>query len=200
MVSLETATFISQTEGHILQSSAIFPGRGNVIWRDWWTHAVVPLSNNSGETAKMTIAAPLSHINVHVRGGSVLLLHAKPAYTIYETRKGPYELLVSPDVDGNAYGDAFVDDGDGVFGEPDAGRNLVFRAGDGKLNIKCGSSGYHVGQSLEKIIVLGVEEKPRRVVVEGQEVDGWEYDGMIGKLDIGGLSVDLNDDVDVSWE
>jgi len=183
----------------ILLPLAIFPGRGNVIWRDWWTHAVVPLSGNTGETTKMTIAAPLGHINVHIRGGSVLLLHAKPAYTIYETRSGPYELLVSLDGEGNACGDAFVDDGDGAFGA-DSGRNLVFKAGGGKLSVGSGTGSYLVGQPLERVTVLGVGEKPQRVVVQGQEVTGWEYDETIGKLDICGFSVDLNGDVEVSWK
>ncbi|KXN85898.1 hypothetical protein AN958_10740 [Leucoagaricus sp. SymC.cos] len=47
---------------------------------------------NSGQPT--TLPAPLTHINVHVRDGSVPLLHATPAYTIEETRKGSYSLLV----------------------------------------------------------------------------------------------------------
>lgn len=183
-----------------LRHLAIFPGRCNVIWRDWWTHAVIPLSNNSGATTKVTIAAPLGHINVHIRGGSILLLHAKPAYTIYETRSGPYELLVSLDGEGNACGDAFVDDGDGAFDGTDLGKNLVFKAGGGKLSVRSGTGSYHIGQSLERVTVLGVGEKPQKVVVQGQGVTGWQYDGTIGELDIGCFSVDLNGDVDVSWE
>ncbi|KAL4070257.1 glycoside hydrolase family 31 protein [Scleroderma citrinum] len=184
---------------------AIFPGRGNVIWRDWWTHAVVPLSSNSEGATKVMLPAPLGHINVHVRGGSILLLHAKPAYTIYETRSGPYALLVSLDGEGNGCGDAFVDDGDGTFafdgaGEADLGRNLVFTAGGRKLHVGSGWGSYHIDQLLNRITILGVGEKPQRVVVQGQEVSEWEYDGSIGELNIGDLALDLNGDVDVNWE
>ncbi|KIP03540.1 glycoside hydrolase family 31 protein [Phlebiopsis gigantea 11061_1 CR5-6] len=39
----------------------IFPGRGRVTWRDWYTHAAV----NATAGANTTLAAPLGHINVH---------------------------------------------------------------------------------------------------------------------------------------
>ena len=59
----------------------------------------------------MTVDAPLGSIPVHVRSGSVLLLHAKAEYTLTETRQGPYALLVSLDNAGVANGVAKIDDG-----------------------------------------------------------------------------------------
>ena len=58
-----------------------------------------------------TLDAPLSHINVHIGDNSALLLHQEPGYTTYETREGPYALLVSLNVAGTAFGTAYVDDG-----------------------------------------------------------------------------------------
>ncbi|KAG6326724.1 hypothetical protein ID866_12365 [Astraeus odoratus] len=184
----------------------IFPGRGNVIWRDWWTHAVVPLTDGS---STITLPTPIGHINVHIRGGSVLLLHGKPGYTIYETMTGPYELLVSFDGEGRAYGDAFVDAGDGAFafdcGASDGSnvgslaRKLAFTAGGGQLNIASQWGEYEIERLLERIIVLGVGTCPTTVVLQGTEVSGWKYDETIGELDIGGVAVNLNEDIVLVW-
>ena len=90
-----------------------------------WTHAVVD-ATPAGNT---TLSAPISHINVHIRDGSILLLHQEPAYTIYETREGPYSLLVSLNTAGTASGNAYVDDGESY--PPGANRILNFSAWDG---------------------------------------------------------------------
>ncbi len=85
----------------------IFPGRGQVIWRDWYTQERV----NASIGTNTTLDAPLGHINVHIRDGAALLLHSSPAYTVEETRQGPFSLLVSLSSAGEAFGTAFLDDG-----------------------------------------------------------------------------------------
>ena len=62
---------------------------------------------------------------MHIRDGSALLLHAAPAYTIHDTRAGPYSLLVSQAADGYAFGTAYLDDGETFAHE---GGALVWRA------------------------------------------------------------------------
>ncbi|KAJ8580637.1 hypothetical protein M405DRAFT_854975 [Rhizopogon salebrosus TDB-379] len=108
----------------------IFLGRGCVIWRDWYTHAVVNVASG-GNT---TLDAPLSHINVHIRDNSALLLHQEPGYTIYETREGPYALLVSLNAAGTAFGTAYVDDD--ISFPPGPSRCLTFQAAEGTLKIE----------------------------------------------------------------
>lgn len=66
----------------------------------------------------MTVDAPLGSIPVHIRSGSALLLHAKPEYTLTETREGPYAMVVSLDDSGVANGVAKIDDGVSLPGEP----------------------------------------------------------------------------------
>ncbi|KAI0310612.1 glycosyl hydrolases family 31-domain-containing protein, partial [Amylostereum chailletii] len=113
--------------------SGVFPGRGTVTWRDWYTHAPVPA--RSGEPTP--VDAPLGHIPVHVRSGAVLLLHARPAYTTRETRAGPYALLVSLDAAGAAFGTAYVDDGATMPGADGlANRTLRFTAEEGALRVQ----------------------------------------------------------------
>src|ERR1700733_4006377 len=87
---------------HVEPWIGIFPGRGNVVWRDWYTHDIVEYTSG----VAMTLTAPLGHINVHVRDGSAILLHAVPAYTIEETQQGPFSLLVSLSADSQAFGTA----------------------------------------------------------------------------------------------
>ncbi|KAI6138508.1 glycoside hydrolase family 31 protein [Pisolithus tinctorius] len=188
----------------------IFPGRGDVIWRDWWTHAPVSVSptNTSNQSATVTLPAPISHINVHIRGGSILLLYDQPGYTIYETMNGPYALLVSLDGDGQAWGDAFVDAGDGEFdamggtgssSNSTLARRLTFEACGGSLRVKTQWGAYNIEQKLETITILGVGKEPDSVVVQGEVVNGWVYNREIGELVVTGGVVDLNGDVKVSW-
>ncbi len=85
----------------------VFPGVAEgTIWYDWYTlhpETVQPYENK-------TLAAPLTHINVHVRGGSILPLQ-QPGYTTAESRMNPWELLVALDQAGAASGSLYLDDG-----------------------------------------------------------------------------------------
>ncbi|KAG6370670.1 glycoside hydrolase family 31 protein [Boletus reticuloceps] len=162
----------------------IFPGRGTVVWRDWWTHAVVD-ANPDGNT---TLSAPISHINVHIRDSSILLLHQEPAYTIYETREGPYSLLVSLNKAGTALGNAYVDDGESY--PPGTNRILNFSASNGELDIE--STGeYPIPQKVETVTILGVQQ-PTGVTLNGDTIEGWTYDGANEELIISNLSIELN--------
>ncbi|KAH9947335.1 glycosyl hydrolases family 31-domain-containing protein [Amylocystis lapponica] len=173
----------------------IFPGRGKTVWRDWYTHAVVDASAG-GNT---TLAAPLGHINIHIRDGSALLLHAQPAYTTAETRAGPYALLVAQAADGYAFGTAYVDDGETV--PPTPNRTLTFSARRGALAIASAGS-YGIGQTLESVTVLGAAEAGvENVHVNGELVDAsqWEFVGALQKLVVSGLALNLNTDSTVTW-
>jgi alpha-glucosidase len=169
----------------------IFPGRGSVVWRDWYTHNVVdaPAGSNT------TLSAPLGHINIHVRDGSAILLHAKPAYTIEETRRGPYSLLVSLTPDGHAFGSAYIDDGESD--PPGPSKTVMFTAKEGKLRIKSDGS-FHVRQLVKDITLLGVE-KPKEVLIPGQKVANWQYMEAQRKLVMNGVDVDLNKGATLVW-
>ncbi|KAF8547986.1 glycoside hydrolase family 31 protein [Imleria badia] len=171
----------------------IFPGRGNVVWRDWWTHAAVDATPG----ANTTLSAPISHINVHIRDSSILLLHQEPAYTIYETREGPYSLLISLNEAGTAMGNAYVDDGESY--PPGANRTLNFFASDGELDIE--STGeYSICQKLDTITILGVQQ-PTTVTLDDDQIEGWTYNGANEELIISNLSIELNAaQTKLSWE
>ncbi|KAI0778948.1 glycosyl hydrolases family 31-domain-containing protein [Trametes elegans] len=175
----------------------IFPGRGAVTWRDWYTHEAVNASGTGTNTTTLTLAAPLGHINVHVRDGAALLLHAQPGYTTAETRARPFALLVSQAADGGAFGTAYVDDGESV--SPTPSRTLAFKACKGKLDIE-GKGGYKIEQKLETVTVLGVgATKPTEVKVNGAAVDNWEFDEGVQRLIIRQVGIDLNRGASLTW-
>jgi alpha-glucosidase len=90
--------------------NGVFPGAGKgTIWYDWYTGVAVEAV--AGQN--MTIDAPLGHIPVYVRGGSVLPLQ-EPALTTAQARKNPWSILAALGSDGKATGDLYVDDGESV--------------------------------------------------------------------------------------
>ena len=161
------------------------------MWRDWYTHASVKA--NSGTNT--TLDAPLGHINVHIRDGSALLLHSKPAYTTTETRQGPYSLLVSPASDGYAFGDAYIDDGESI--PPTPSRTLTFRATQNRLTISSEGT-FNVKQPLDTVTILGTL-KPSVVKANGKEITSWQYLDAVQKLVLSGQSFNLNDGAEISW-
>ncbi|KAH9900330.1 glycosyl hydrolases family 31-domain-containing protein [Epithele typhae] len=171
----------------------IFPGQGRSTWRDWYTHEVL----NTSISTNTTLPAPLGHIPVHVRDGAALLLHAAPAYTIAETRAGPYELLVAQAADGYAFGTAYVDDGESVPPTPNS--TLVVKARTGRVTVEREGT-FRIEQRLERVTVLGAAgAAPRAVRVNGAKVGNWTFDAGVERLVVGGLGVDLNGRVVVEW-
>ncbi|KAJ4469268.1 glycoside hydrolase family 31 protein [Lentinula aciculospora] len=175
----------------------IFPGRGQVTWRDFYTHAVVNASNGTA-----TLSAPLGHINVHIRGSSALLLHANPGYTTAETREGPFTLLVSLESNNNsnrAFGTAYIDDG--VTNPPTESRHLTFSSTADQLHISSRGN-FTVRQKLQQITILGVTVKPTQVSVGETNVvgvDSWQFLPELQKLVVSDVSVDLNSAQTISW-
>jgi alpha-glucosidase len=170
----------------------VFPGRGQVTWRDWYTHDIVQASANGS----VTLSAPLGHINVHFRDGAAILMHAKPAYTIYETRHGPFALLVSLDSRHQAFGTAYLDDGESY--PPGPSRELTITASVGEVRIK-GRGTFHVDQELDEVTVLGAFARPQSVSMNGKGVRSWDYFARRNKLVVRGLGVDLNQPVVLKW-
>lgn len=169
----------------------MFPGRGKVIWRDWYTHEAV--QTVLGQFT--TLSAPLNHINVHIRDGSALLLHSTPAYTIEETRRGPYSLLVSLSSDFQAFGSAYIDDGDSY--PPGPNRILTFNITKGQFRLSSEGT-YNVTQKLHKVTVLGVPSHPHLVTLGGKLTTQWTYQEDLGKLVIA-VDLNLNEDATLTW-
>ncbi|PFH48160.1 glycoside hydrolase family 31 protein [Amanita thiersii Skay4041] len=173
--------------------NAVFPGRGEVVWRDWYTHDAVDIAKG-GTTI---LDAPLGHINVHIRDGAAILLHAAPAYTITETRQGPFSLLVSQTKSGRAFGTAYLDDGES--NPPGPSRELTITSVGGQVKIT-GNGSFRIDQKLDEVNVLGVSSKPTSVTLNGKAVKDFEYQAQQAKLVARGLGADLNRDVTLGWK
>nr|POE88083.1 alpha-glucosidase [Quercus suber] len=139
--------------------SGVFPGVGSgEIWYDYYTlqrQQAKPQEN-------VTLSAPLEHINVHVRGGSILPLQA-PAYTTAETRQQPYSLTVALDQHAAATGSLYLDDGESLH--PNATRLVQFSYGNGILAAKSEGS-YHAAPPLSNITIAGLEAAPKHVALK----------------------------------
>ncbi len=187
------------------RDTGILPGRAQVIWRDWYTHAVVNQRNsfstvgNGSNAAVVDLDAPLGHIPVLIRSGAALLLHSQPGYTTRASAAMPYALLVSLSHEGNAYGTALVDDGET---ETTQSRTLVFNAHDKTLETFTSGEGlFKVVQPLSVITILGIDRAPKRVRMDGVVVPTrkWVFDSTVQRLVVSGLSVDLNGRSAISW-
>lgn len=87
--------------------NGVFPGIGEgTRWYDWYTLQEV----SAQPQENTTLSAPLEHINVHARGGTVFILQ-EPGYTTAETKNNSYSLLITLDDNDSATGTVYLDDG-----------------------------------------------------------------------------------------
>ena len=88
----------------------VFPGAGKgEIYYDWYTQSQV----NASAGQNITIAAPLGHIPVFVRGGYILPMQ-QPAMTTSAARMTPWSILVALNEEGAASGSLYLDDGESI--------------------------------------------------------------------------------------
>ncbi|KAH9952633.1 glycosyl hydrolases family 31-domain-containing protein [Russula dissimulans] len=202
---------------NVTSVSGFLPGRGQVTWRNWYTHAIVSAPASG---SMIDLDAPLGHIPVLIRSGAALLLHSHPGYTTHASAAAPYALLVSLSVDGHAYGTAHIDDGERqppdaaeqhidsedayahthAAGSAAQSRIIVFSAHDTYLDI-WGDGAFDVAQPLGVVTILGVDRAPRRLTLDGVDVPSrkWVYDSQVQRLVVFGLSVDLNERSAFAW-
>lgn len=160
-------------------------------WYDFWTHELATGKGN------ITMDAPLGKINVHIRGGSALLLHSAPAYTTTETRAGPWSLLLALGRNGTATGSYYLDDG--LSYPPGPSTRLRITAAGGSVELAPAGK-YTIEQKLTQIEVLGAV-KPTQISVNGVAVpaESWQYSDEQQRLTISHDGIDLNETVNVGW-
>jgi alpha-glucosidase len=91
--------------------NGVFPGVGaGTRWYDWYTQKEI---KGVGPGENVTIDAPLGHIPLYVRGGSVVPIQ-EPGMTTAESRLNPWGLIVALDEDQAAKGWLYIDDGESL--------------------------------------------------------------------------------------
>ena len=150
----------------------VFPGimDGSEVYYDWYTQAPVakPARVNS------TIQAPLGHIPVYIRGGTILATQ-QPAMTTRDARLTPWSLLVAFGPNGTATNTLYLDDGVSV--NPNATKVVTLRAGSGTITASIEGS-FMDGNALSNITIMGVSAAPTSsaVALNDKSVGTSNYD------------------------
>ncbi|KAL4764015.1 glycosyl hydrolases family 31-domain-containing protein [Aspergillus foveolatus] len=172
-------------EPQVSTVKGIFPGVGQgEIWYDWYTQTAV----DAQPGVNTTIDAPLGHIPVYVRGGSILPMQ-EPALTTRDARKTPWTLLVALGKDGTASGHLYLDDGESI--QPKVSLNVKFRASRSALTVSSEGE-WKEANPLANVTIFGVLDNPVSVTSNGQQVPA-EYDAQSRVLFITGLGQFTND-------
>ena len=144
--------------------SGVFPGiASGAVYYDWYTQTAVNVSTGQN----LTIAAPLGHIPVFVRGGYVLPMQ-QPAMTTTAARKTPWSVLVALSAEGTASGSLYLDDGESISPSTILYVDLVATGGS-----KLWASGRGMFQDanpLANVTIMGVKGKVGEVTLNGATV------------------------------
>lgn len=160
----------------------VFPGiKQGEVWYDWYTQSAVdakPFENK-------TLSAPLGHIPVFVRGGSVLPMQ-EPALTTRDARSTPWSVLTSLSTQGTAAGELYLDDGESL--NPTSTMDVAFKAAQNSLTASP-TGNWVEANPLDHVTVLGVSQMPGQVTFNGQTVPSSDvqYNSTSHVLTVNGL-------------
>ncbi|NXU89451.1 LYAG glucosidase, partial [Xiphorhynchus elegans] len=163
------------------------------IWYDFYQGYSV---NSSGEMLKMS--APLEHLNLHVREGSILPTQ-KPGTTSEATRQNPLRLIVALSSSATAWGDLFWDDGESLDTfEQGSYSYLVFNVTQNVFT----STVLHASTETTKVTIgtlsiFGVQKPPSKVLLNGQEKPFSYLDNQV--LTVSDLGISLSQGFSLQW-
>jgi hypothetical protein len=169
---------------------AYFP---KAVWYDFWTYTP---QFNVGQW--LTLPAALDEIPIHILGGSVIPRQT-PAMTSEQTKRNPFEIVFALDMDSQAQGELFLDDGEDLV----VGQNATLIRFSALSRRVCseivqddwiGSSNLEV----EKVSILGVYGAPGKVYVNGNETP-IDYTLSAGTIRITGLKLPINKPFSITW-
>lgn len=133
------------TEENQTSVTAYFP---KDIFYDWYTGA--PLR---GKGANVTLSnIDITHIPIHVRGGSIVPIRSSSAMTTTELREKSFELIIAPGLDGSASGSLYLDDGDSL--KQQSTTEVQFKYRRGTLLVK-GKFDRKTSVKIQGVTVLG---------------------------------------------
>ncbi|EXJ62126.1 alpha-glucosidase [Cladophialophora yegresii CBS 114405] len=170
--------------------SGVFPGlvEGTDTYYDWYNKSPIPAPN----TKNTTIAAPLGHIPVFIRGGSILATQ-QMAMTTRAARDTSWSILVAPGIDGSATGSLYLDDGESLA--PNATKLVSLTcspASNGTLSLRVVVSGNFTGLDLPlaNVTFLGVQSAPsdNGVTINGRNVGNGTYNSAAKTFSITNLA------------
>ncbi|PWZ00927.1 Alpha-glucosidase subunit 1 [Testicularia cyperi] len=178
-------------EPNATEVKALFPDAGGK-WRNIFTYDALDVEYNKN----VSVSAPLSTINVHLRPGKALLTHSKPEYTIYETQQNPYGLIVNLDGNATAATSFYLDDGATPAPAPNA--TLSIQASNSSVSGSLEGS-FKPNQTLDYVVVLDVAQKPTQVTLNNNNISSFAYSETKGLLNVTALAADLSANWTLSW-
>lgn len=164
----------------------VFPGVGSgTIWYDWYNKTRVT-DVSSGQN--VTIEAPLGHIPLYLRGGSVVPMH-EPGLTTAAVRASPWSLLVALDAEGEASGGLYLDDGESV--DPESTSWVSFSASKSSLTVTRSGTYDEDRNPLAYVTILGVEDEVSEVRFGEMKLEAqvWSFDSKLRVLEVDGLDM-----------
>lgn len=184
----------------LLVTPVLEPGADSVlgyfprgVWYDFYTGSSV---NSSGEMLKLS--APLDHLNLHLREGSILPTQ-KPGTTSKATRGNPLRLIVALSPRATAWGDLFWDDGESLDTfERGNYSYLVFNATENIFTsnvLHASTEATYV--TIDTVSFYGMQEPPSKVLLDGQEKPFSYLDNQV--LTVSGLGLRLSQGFSLQW-
>nr|XP_060642833.1 lysosomal alpha-glucosidase-like [Anolis sagrei ordinatus] len=164
------------------------------LWYDYYTGSLV---NSSGENLKM--AAPLDHINLHIREGTILPTQ-NPGCCTSVSRGNPMRLIAALSQNANAWGDLYWDDGESLdaFAKGDYSY-LVFNVTQNTFTSAVLHSSVETTHvAIDVLTVYGVREEPKIVTVNGKV---WPFSYLTNQvLTMNDLQLNLSQGFSIQWK
>ncbi|NXD21371.1 LYAG glucosidase, partial [Spelaeornis formosus] len=162
-------------------------------WYDFYTGSSV---NSSGEMLKMS--APLEHLNLHIREGSILPTQ-KPGTTTEVTRGNPLRLIVALSSHATAWGDLFWDDGESLDTfEKGNYSYVVFNVTQNIFtSTVLHASAEAIKVTIGTLSIFGVQKPPNKVLLNGQEKLFSYLDNQV--LTVSDLGMSLSQGFSLQW-
>ncbi|XP_078690866.1 lysosomal alpha-glucosidase-like isoform X5 [Branchiostoma floridae x Branchiostoma belcheri] len=172
--------------------TAYFP---NDTWYDFYSgRPVVPVGQN------VTLDAPRDTINLHLRGGAILVTQ-QPAMTTTASRQNQFGLVVALNRTLEAWGGLFWDDGDTLDTEGKKEFTMIkFFSSRNTISSQVTMSGFPgtKDMTLGSIRVYGVSQEPHTVMANKQAVD-FSYIQDAQMLSLNNLTLPLSQPIQAFW-
>ncbi|XP_021000662.2 lysosomal alpha-glucosidase [Parasteatoda tepidariorum] len=173
----------------IKEVEAYFP---KAVWYDFYDGKRI-----TDKAENKTLSANITHINLAVRGGYILPLQL-PAQTVADSRENEFDILVALDDKQEASGEFYWDDGDSLDTYKNGVYNLnKFTAAKNTFNNTIIKHQFHSLLNLNVIRVFGVNQRPTKVTINGQDAPKFEYNETTLTITAKGSS--LKEQLVVKW-
>jgi len=141
------------------------------LWFDYFTGELI---KNVGNFIK--ISAPLDHIPVHLRGGCIIPLQI-PSLTTFESRKNPFELIVSLNSHKTSFGKLILDDGESLSTIKDKLYSIInFKVQNNTLEIIPTFNNFNIqNKTLKNIKIYGIFQNICHVRINNSPINDFNY-------------------------